>query len=221
LCLNVPSKRQLTEAGGRQSSEEYVESPFLTGLGLAAPAGLNAWVPLLVLALSDRLTDKVNLTQPYDFLSSTGVIILLLVLLGIEIVVDKIPGFDHANDLIQSVFRPAAGAILLMATTNDRGVINPVIAMVLGLAVAGAVHAVKTISRPAITLSTGGLGNPIVSMIEDGVAILASILAIVLPVLAIFLFVLMAIFVYWSYKAVRHLVRRSSSTQLGATKLRQ
>jgi hypothetical protein len=198
-----------------------VESPFLTGLGLAAPAGLNAWVPLLVLALSDRLTDKVNLTQPYDFLSSTGVIILLLVLLGIEIVVDKIPGFDHANDLIQSVFRPAAGAILLMATTNDRGVINPVIAMVLGLAVAGAIHAVKTISRPAITLSTGGLGNPIVSMIEDGVAILASILAIVLPILAIFLFVLMAVFVYWSYKAVRHLVRRSSGTRIGATKLRQ
>jgi hypothetical protein len=198
-----------------------VESPFLTGLGLAAPAGLNAWVPLLVLALSDRLTDKVNLTQPYDFLSSTGVIILLLVLLGIEIVVDKIPGFDRANDLIQSVFRPAAGAILLMATTNDRGVINPVIAMVLGLAVAGAIHAVKTISRPAITLSTGGLGNPIVSMIEDGVAILASILAIVLPILAIFLFVLMAVFVYWSYKAVRHLVRRSSGTRIGATKLRQ
>jgi hypothetical protein len=198
-----------------------VESPFLTGLGLAAPAGLNAWVPLLVLALSDRLTDKVDLTQPYDFLSSTGVIILLLVLLGVEIVVDKIPGFDHANDLIQSVFRPAAGAILLMATTNDRDVVNPLIAMVLGLATAGAIHAVKTISRPAVTLSTGGLGNPIVSMIEDGVAVLASILAIMLPILAVLLFVLMAIFVYWSYRAVRHLVKRSSGTQFGATKLRQ
>lgn len=198
-----------------------MESPFLTGLGLAAPAGLNAWVPLLVLALSDRLTDRVTLTQPYDFLSSTWVIVLLLVLLGIEIVVDKIPGFDHANDLVQSVFRPAAGAILLMATTNDRGVVNPLIAMVLGLIIAGAIHAVKTISRPAVTLSTGGLGNPIVSMIEDGVAVLASILAIVLPILAVITFVLMAIFVYWSYRAVRHLVRRSSSTQLGATKLRQ
>lgn len=198
-----------------------MESPFLTGLGLAAPAGLNAWVPLLVLALSDRLTDKVDLTQPYDFLSSTGVIILLLVLLGVEIVVDKIPGFDHANDLIQSVFRPAAGAILLMATTNDRDVVNPLIAMVLGLATAGAIHAVKTISRPAVTLSTGGLGNPIVSMIEDGVAVLASILAIMLPILAVLLFVLMAIFVYWSYRAVRHLVKRSSGTQFGATKLRQ
>lgn len=197
-----------------------MESPFLTGLGLAAPAGLNAWVPLLVLALSDRLTDKVELTQPYDFLSSTWVIILLLVLLGIEIVVDKIPGFDHANDLVQSVFRPAAGAILLMATTNDQDVVNPLIAMVLGLVIAGAIHAVKTLSRPAVTLSTGGLGNPIVSMIEDGVAVLASILAIVLPILSVLLFVLMAVFVYWSYKAVRHLVRRSG-TQIGATKLRQ
>lgn len=197
-----------------------MESPFLIGLGLAAPAGLNAWVPLLVLALSDRLTDKINLTQPYDFISSTGVILVLLVLLGIEIVVDKIPGFDHANDLVQSVFRPAAGAILLMATTNDRGVINPLVAMVLGLALAGAIHAVKTISRPAVTLSTGGLGNPIVSMIEDGVAVLASILAIVLPILSVISFVFFAVFIYWSYKAVRHLVRRSG-TQIGATKLRQ
>jgi hypothetical protein len=202
------------------TSEDLVESPFLTGLGLAAPAGLNAWVPLLILALADRLTDKVTLTQPYDFLSSTVVILILLGLLGIEIVVDKIPGFDHANDLVQSVFRPAAGAILLMATTNDRGVINPLIAMVLGLALAGAIHFVKTISRPAVTLSTGGLGNPIVSMIEDGVAVMASILAIVLPILSVILFVFFAIFIYWSYKAVRVLVKRSN-TQVNATNLRQ
>jgi len=197
-----------------------VESPFLTGLGLAAPAGLNAWVPLLVLALSDRLTDRINLTQPYDFIGSTPAILILLLLLGVEIVVDKIPGLDHANDLLQSVFRPAAGAILLMATTNDRGVVNPLIAMVLGLAIAGAIHAVKTISRPAVTLSTGGLGNPIVSMIEDGVAVLASILAILLPIMAVLTFVLFAAFVFWSYRAVRHLVRRSG-TQTGAIKLRQ
>jgi len=185
-----------------------VESPFLSGLGLAAPAGLNAYIPLLVLALADRLSNDVTLEQPYDFLSSTWGIIILLLLLTVEIVVDKIPGLDHANDLLQSVVRPAAGAVLLMATTNDEGIINPVVAMILGLGVAGGVHAVKTISRPAVTVSTGGLGNPIVSMIEDGVAIIASILAVLLPILAVITFVLLAFFVYWSYTVVKRLVKR-------------
>jgi hypothetical protein len=197
-----------------------VESPFLTGLGLAAPAGLNAYIPLLVLALSDRLSDDVTLEQPYDFLSSTWGIVILLLLLTVEIVVDKIPGLDHANDLLQSVVRPAAGAVLLMAATNDEGIINPVVAMVLGLGVAGGVHAVKTISRPAVTVSTGGMGNPIVSMIEDGVAVLASILAILLPILAVITFVLLAFFVYWSYAMVKRLIKRPT-TQTGATNLRR
>ena len=183
--------------------------PLLSGLGLAGPAGLNAYIPLLVLALADRASDKVTLGQPYDFISSTWFIFILLGLLLIEIIVDKIPGFDHANDLIQSVIRPASGAVLLMATTNDENVINPVIAMILGLGIAGGVHAVKTVSRPAVTLSTGGLGNPIVSMLEDGIAVIVSVLAILMPILAVILFIVCAIFIYYSYRKVGNLVRRA------------
>ena len=191
-----------------------MESTFLTGLGLAGPAGLNAYIPLLVLAIADRVSDKVNLEQPYDFISSTWGILILLALLTIEIVVDKIPGFDHANDLLQSTIRPAAGAVVLMAVTNEQGVINPVVAMLLGLGTAGAVHAVKTVSRPAVTVSTGGMGNPIVSIIEDGVAIVVSILAIILPILAVIVFVCLGFFVYWSYKKVRVLVSRTRPPQV-------
>ena len=191
-----------------------MESTFLTGLGLAGPAGLNAYIPLLVLAIADRASDKVNLEQPYDFISSTWGILILLALLTIEIVVDKIPGFDHANDLLQSTIRPAAGAVVLMAVTNEQGVINPVVAMLLGLGTAGAVHAVKTVSRPAVTVSTGGMGNPIVSIIEDGVAIVVSILAIILPILAVIVFVCLGFFVYWSYKKVRVLVSRTRPPQV-------
>jgi hypothetical protein len=186
-----------------------MESPFLTGLGLAGPAGLNAYIPLLVLAVADRVTNRIDLEQPYDFISSTWGIAIILLLLTVEVVVDKVPGFDHANDLLQSVIRPATGAVLLMAATNEQGVINPVVAMLLGLGTAGAVHAVKTVSRPAVTVSTAGAGNPIVSLIEDGVAIFASIMAILLPIIAVITFVGLALFVYWSYARVRHLVGRN------------
>ncbi|MGI9254459.1 MAG: DUF4126 domain-containing protein, partial [Thermomicrobiales bacterium] len=79
-----------------------METALLTGRGLAAPAGLNAYIPLLVLALADRLTTQVDLAAPFDALASTPVIIVLIALLTVEIVVDKIPGVDHVNDIIQT-----------------------------------------------------------------------------------------------------------------------
>ena len=150
-------------------------SALLTGLGLAAPAGLNAYLPLLILALADRFSDAVTLAPPYDFLSSNWGIAILIVLLTIELVVDKVPGLDHANDLIQSAIRPAAGAVLAMAATSDVAAINPVLALLLGLVAAGSVHAAKATSRPAITLTTGGLGNPLVSVGEDALAAVTSL----------------------------------------------
>ena len=158
-----------------------MEYPFLTGLGLAAPAGLNAYLPLLIVALVDRFSTKIDLDSPFDFLGSNWGIVILTVLVTVEVVVDKIPGIDHLNDLIQSVIRPAAGAFLMMAANSDGGKLNPVGAMVIGLVVAGGVHAGKALSRPAVTVTTGGLGNPIVSFAEDGLAALCAISAIFFP----------------------------------------
>ena len=72
-----------------------MEYPFLTGLGLAAPAGLNAYLPLLIAALVDRFSSRINLDSPFDFLSSTWGIVILTLLVTVEVVVDKIPGIDH------------------------------------------------------------------------------------------------------------------------------
>jgi len=179
-----------------------VENAVLTGLGLAPPAGLNAYIPLLIFALADRFTDRVTLDSPYDFISSIPGIAILLVLLTIEIVADKVPGIDHANDLIQSAVRPAAGAFLMMAATNHDDALNPFIAMILGLVLAGGVHSVKATARPAITISTGGLGNPVISMVEDGIASIVSIMAIIAPIVAIVLIVLCGVFLWWFYRKV-------------------
>jgi hypothetical protein len=182
-----------------------VENAVLTGLGLAPPAGLNAYIPLLIFALADRFTDRVTLDSPYDFISSIPGIAILLVLLTIEIVADKIPGVDHANDLIQSAVRPAAGAYLMMASTNHDDALNPFVAMIIGLLLAAGVHGVKATARPAITVSTGGLGNPVISMIEDGIAAITSIFAIIAPIVAIVLIGLCGVFLWWCYRKVRRL----------------
>lgn len=173
-----------------------MEYALLTGLGLAAPAGLNAYIPLLTLALADRATDRVTLHPPYDALSSTPVILLLVVLLTIEIVVDKVPGVDHLNDLVQTIVRPAAGAILMLAAGSSAVELSPVVLAILGILAAGALHAAKAAARPASTLGTAGLFTPFISMGEDALATAASVSAIFAPLLAVvFLvgFVLLAI----------------------------
>ena len=146
-----------------------MDSPVLAGCALAASAGLNAYAPLLILAIAGRASDKIDLVRPYGFLQSTAGILILLALLTIEIAVDKIPRLDYLNDLVQSVIRPAAGALVLMAITRSANPINPLVAMIIGLILAAAVHVYKMLSRPAITAATNGLGNPIVSMVEDAV----------------------------------------------------
>ena len=188
-----------------------MESPFLTGIGLAAPAGLNAYLPLLIVALADRFTESINLDRPYDFLSSNWGIAILLILVSIEVIVDKIPGVDHLNDLLQSVIRPAAGAFLMMAANSDGGSLNPVVAMLLGLGTAAGVHAAKATARPAVTVTTGGVGNPLVSIVEDAVAVVTSLVALFAPILIPVFLVIFAIAVIWGVRRLHRVAARADS----------
>lgn len=154
---------------------------FLAGLGLAASAGLNAYLPLLILALADRFTTIIELNQPYDLLSSNWGLIVLLLILPIELILDKIPRIDHYNDLIHSAIRPAAGAIAFMAVASQEDHIQPVAALVIGLLVAGSIHWLKSTTRPQISVRTQGIGNPFISMFEDFLSIIVALLAVFVP----------------------------------------
>jgi hypothetical protein len=168
-----------------------------TAFGLSTAAGLNAYIPLLVVALLARLTSLVTLNEPYSALSSWWVIGVLAVLLLVEVLVDKVPVADTINDVIQTVVRPAAGAILFAATTNVIG-LHPVLAAICGVILAGGIHVVKAGGRPVVSATTAGVGNPIVSTIEDAISFVMSVLAIVVPYLLLALFVIaLALFTWW------------------------
>ena len=154
-----------------------------TAFGLSTSAGLNAYLPLLIVALTAKYTDLITLQAPFDALTNPWVIAVLVVLLIIELVADKVPLVDHANDVIQTVIRPAAGAILFAGTSNAVSDIHPVFAMALGIISAGGVHATKATVRPVITATTGGLGNPVMSVAEDILAFTVSVMSILVPIL--------------------------------------
>ncbi len=176
---------------------------LLSSLGLALPAGLNAWLPFLILALADRFSSTVNLAEPYDFISSTPGIIIILILLPIELIADKIPGLDHVSDVVHTAIRPVAGAILAAAIADASGDVDAWIGGLIGLTGAGAIHAVKMSTRPVVTASTGGVGNPVVSLVEDVTAAISSLVAIFLPLLLLVVLPLFGYFLYATWKRMR------------------
>ena len=177
-------------------------SNVLAAFGLSSSAGLNAYLPLLVVALTARYSDLIQLKEPWNALESPWIIGVLVVLLIIEFFADKVPAVNHANDAIQTFVRPAAGAVLFAASTGVVSNIHPVLALGLGLFTAGAVHTAKSVLvRPAVTATTAGAANPLVSVAEDIIALLLSVVAVVLPVLLSAIIILAtALVLWWLYR---------------------
>ena len=186
---------------------------IFSAFGLSASAGLNAYLPLLIVAITSKL-GWLQLNEPFDLLGSWWAIGILMVLTVIEVLVDKVPAADTANDIIGTVVRPAAGAILFAASSGAVMELSPALALGLGLVTAGSVHGVKAVSRPAVTVSTAGMGNPVVSTVEDIVSGVTSILAILLPgIIAIVAVFGIVIFLVWRIRRINRRQRRARIDQ--------
>ncbi|MFC6152792.1 DUF4126 domain-containing protein [Nocardioides yefusunii] len=188
----------------------------LTGLGLSAAAGLNAYIPFLVVALVARFTDVVSLPSGWEWMESWWAIGLGVVLLAAEVLLDKVPVVDTLNDAVQTAIRPASAGIVVAATTAAQDVEdsssfladNPWISIVLGAVVALVVHTAKATIRPVANAGTGGVAAPVLSTAEDGVSVGLSLLALLAPVLA--LVALLA--VVWAFvRMLRAAVRRGDA----------
>jgi len=176
---------------------------LLTGSGFAAAAGLNAFIPVVIVGALARFTDLIELPDQLLWLQSWWVIAAGLLLLAGELVLDKIPGVDHINDLLQSIVRPVVGGILFAATAaaeiqvqSDFWLENAWLGGVVGALITLGVHTGKAISRPAVNAATGGTGAPLASFAEDAISVALCLIAVFLPVLVFVVFVLLAMSLY-------------------------
>jgi Domain of unknown function (DUF4126) len=206
----------------------------LTGSGLAASAGLNAYIPLLVMGLLARYTDLIELPSGWQWLSNGWVVTILVVLLAVEFVADKVPVLDSVNDTLQTLVRPTAGGLAFGAgsasetvTVQDPGSFftGPLVdwgggwgvPIVAGVVLAFGVHALKAAARPVINAMTAGIGAPVVSTVEDVTSVSVSVLAIVVPLLVLFVLVGMIAFIPWLVVRLRRR-RRQRRAQLAAAR---
>ena len=168
---------------------------IFTGSSLAAAAGMNAYIPLLMVGLMNRfLPQFIALPDGWAWLSNGWVLVIIGVLLVVELIADKIPAIDSINDILQTVVRPASGGLVFGSSSGatTAAVTDPAefftsnqwIPIAVGVLIALVVHGAKALGRPLANTVTGGTAAPVLSTAEDFGAIALSILAIVLPVLA-------------------------------------
>ena len=153
---------------------------ILTGLGLSGAAGLNAWLPAFAGALLTRL-GVVDLGEPFDELSKTPALIVLGVLTAADFVGDKIPAVDHVLHSAGTVIAPVSGTVLFTGETDA----SVLLSLIAGGSTAGAVHLARSALRPVSTVTTAGVGNPVLSLLEDAGSALLTLFAFVVPVLAV------------------------------------
>lgn len=182
---------------------------LLSAFGLSTAAGLNAYVPLLVVGLLARYTNLIQLSEPFDLLAHPITLLVIAVLALLDFIGDKIPAVDHVLHAVGLVIHPVAGAIVFMAANSSVGSVDPLVAAIGGLIVAGGTHGARATARPLATTTTAGIANPIISFFEDVTSLALSILAVLLPVLA---FMLVLMFAALFFLLFRRLLRRRRPT---------
>lgn len=168
------------------------------GLALAATCGLRAFLPLFVVSLLSHL-GHIELSDGFEWMSSTSAVAGLGAAVLLELLADKIPVVDHVLDTVAVVVKPLAAMVAAASVMTELDpMLSTVVGLVLGGTMAQGVHLVKAKLRLLSSALTATVANPFVSIIEDILALMATILAFLLPVL---LFVAALLVSLWGFRA--------------------
>ena len=186
---------------------------LMTGFGLATAAGLNAYIPMLLMGLLSKFTSLITLPSGWTWLENSWVMALIAVLLAVEIVADKIPALDTVNDTVQTFVRPTAGGIVFGSGTaaQTAAVSDPAefartgqwVPVVIGVVTALVVHLTKTAVRPAANVATAGVAAPVLSTIEDFTSVSLVFIAIMIPALVAIVLIALAAAAVWLFRRRR------------------
>ena len=156
----------------------------LIGIALSATCGFRIFVPLLAVCLATRAEGEdaqplVELADNFNWLASDSALIVFLVAAIFEIVGYYLPVIDNFLDTVATPASVLAGTLITAAfLTGMEPWMQWVLGLIAGGGMAGAVQSTTVVARAASTVTTGGLGNPIVASVETGYSFLGSFLAV-------------------------------------------
>lgn len=185
----------------------------VVGVGLAAAAGFRLFVPLLGLSLAYTL-DWMEPSAAFHWLDSWIAVTALGVATVVEIGAFYVPWLDHLLDVAVAPLSVVAGTLLMASSLGESSpALQWGLSIVAGGGVAAAVQAGTTATRGVSGVTTAGLANPLVSTFELLASVAMTLLALLVPVLALALFAVLVVLLYriWSKR------QRSKAAQVLAT----
>lgn len=158
---------------------------ILVGLALAAACGFRIFIPPLILCLAAR-GGHLELGQSFGWMASDAALIAFAVATVLEIAGYYIPWVDNLLDAVATPTAVVAGVVVSASAFTD---VSPFLQWTLAILAGGGSAAVfqgiTATARQISSLSTGGLGNPLLATVEAAGSALLSVLAVTLPLLAI------------------------------------
>ena len=168
------------------------------GIGLSAACGFRVFVPLLVMNIA-ALSGHLALAPGFEWVGSYPALIAFSVATCVEIAGYYVPWVDHLLDTIATPAAIIAGTIVTASmVTHLSPFLKWTLAVIAGGGAAGLVQGTTVATRALSGVTTAGLGNPLFATVELGGAVFTSILAIVAPLLALTLLILLL--AYPTYK---------------------
>ena len=165
-----------------------------TPYGLALASGVDAYIPLLFFAICVRFLHLFKINPNLAFVTQDWFLIALVILALTDLFADKIPIVDHIWDAIHTVVRPVAGAMVAAAASTDQtSGAAFVVPLILGGTLAGMAHTTKTATRLASTATTAGIANVGLSIAEDIMVVIATLLSLFAPIVMVIVVVLFVI----------------------------
>jgi uncharacterized membrane protein len=175
-------------------------------MGSAWLSGINLYATVVTLGLLQHF-QLVRLPGDLGVLQEWWIIILAGILYVLEFAADKIPIVDSIWDAVHTFIRVPAGAILAASAFTQ---FDPSIrwaALLAGGGVALSSHGAKAATRLAANASPEPFSNIALSVIEDVIAVGASVLMALHPLLML---LIVALFLVFAILIARRIVRALS-----------
>ncbi len=170
---------------------------ILLGVSLAAAVGFRIFVPLLIMSLAS-MGGYLSLSSGFEWIGTFPALLIFAAASLFELAAYFIPFIDNLLDTIVGPTAVIAGTIVMASSIVEMEPIYKwTLAIIAGGGAAGLVQSLTTITRAASSLTTAGLGNPVVTTTETTASVGISVLAIFFPMMIGILVLLLLI---WSGK---------------------
>lgn len=168
----------------------------LIGIGLSAAVGLRIFVPFLVMSIAAK-SGYLPLAPGFEWIGTTPAIVAFAVATALEVAAYYVPWLDHVLDALATPVVLIAGMIAMASVVTDLPpLVKWSLAVIAGGGAAGLLHGATAAARAASTLATGGAANFVLASAELAGAVVTSVLAILVPLLALLAATALAIWLF-------------------------